>query len=410
MDNKIRVAMVVTRSLEIDMAISRVRIMREIRDALSVDATVDVYRIRTLPEIRRATAWIRALFRFFRCSFAGATPALQCLLYSDHNEVAAVVTSILAGDYSAVYIDSVRSIAVINELRKRAPALRVVVDFDDLMSRRMELISKNNWPVQLGHIGKMVPSIIRRQIEGNWSRAISRFEAKALCRAESKICDLAQAIVLISPLEARLLKKQVPKARARIRGVLPAQRAVSGPIVMNEPLRFVFVGSDGNGQNLQSIQFLRDLWSRTHQPTQLHIYGRQRKVYKEIPNVIWHGYVQDINDVYTDNSILVMPVFRLGGIKTKLLEAWGHGRPALVNAPAMEGIPIDNYPLVISEEDWGAMITEPGTYAKILREGAELGRNFVRDELSPEVIARTWTDLVFGYDEIRVASRNEARE
>lgn len=396
MDNQIRVAMIVTRSLEVDAAISRVRIMREIQGALSAEATVELYRIRTLPEIRRVRSWFHASVLFARQALLGDPIPLQCLLYADRCEVLNIVRGILGGHYDAVYIDSVRSVAIVRELRKRAPTLRITVDFDDLMSRRMELIANNGWPIQLGHVGKFIPTVIRRRIEGRWSRVVARFESASLRRVEDEICNLVQSIVLISPWEAELLRRRAAKDNLRIAGILPAQRAVGQSKFDNKSFRFVFVGSDTNGQNRQSIEYLLMLWSRAPHSADLHIYGRQQGKYGEIRNVFWHGYVKDLADVYTEDSILILPVFRAGGIKTKLLEAWANGRPALVNLLAMEGIEMDSYPLVVPESEWESYIANPSAYADLWAQGAQLGLKFVKEKANPTLFAVSWRNIVIG--------------
>ncbi len=389
-----RVAMVVTRSLDIDTAISRVRILRDIRDSLGAEGIVEVYRIRTLLELSCIACWMHAVVSFIWNVFRRRAIPLQCVLYSARAEAKRLSRQIASGGFDAVYLDSVRSVSLLRALRKRAPNLRVTVDFDDLMSRRMSLLAENGWPIQLGHVRKYFPAAISRTIEGRWSRVIARFESHALRRVEEEVCKTTQAVVLISPWEAQLLRRRLSGSHADVFGMLPACRVTVNSTTLRQPVRFVFIGSDTNGQNQQSIDYLLQLWQRVNPEACLHVYGRQRRVYENIPKVILHGFVDDVCDVYTEDSILILPVFRPGGIKTKLLEAWAHARPALVNPLALEGVDVGEYPLALSEDKWNSYISEPSAYTVAWMRAAEIGNRFVMNHLCPEEISERWRQIV----------------
>lgn len=386
----------VTRSLDVDAEISRVRIMREIRDALCEEASVETYRMRTLLEVARKRDWLRALLYSLWKLCLGRAPSLQCMLYSAKSEVERLADAIVGGEFDAIYLDSVRSVALLRELNERVPHHRITVDFDDLLSRRMELLAINRWPIQLGHVQNWFPVALRRRIEGRWSRIIAHFESIALRRVEREVCKLAHAAVLVSPAEAALLEERLPGAHARIHGIPPAYRVSNRPIEIKGPLRFVFIGSDTNGQNRQSIDYLLHLWRRIQPSTGLHIYGRQCRSYADITNVYWHGYVQTLEAVYTDDSILALPVLRPGGIKTKLLEAWAYGRPALINELAMEGLELSDYPLIVRNDDWGSYVEDPTAHTMLWGRAAEIGRYFVEQQLSCEKFSAQWKSVVFG--------------
>ncbi len=321
---------------------------------------------------------------------------LQCLLYSDNSAITRLTEELAAGEFDAIYLDSVRSIALLRALRARLPHARITVDFDDLMSRRMELLAANAWPIQLGHIQKLFPPFVRRKVQGSWSRRIARYEATALRSAEEEVCTLADAVVLVSPIEAELLRQRLPAGACEIHAVIPAQMNERKIIHITQPIRFVFVGSDGDGQNRQSIDFLLALWRGKRSNCELHFYGRQHRAYEPVRNVFWHGFVENIAQVYTDDSVLILPVFRAGGIKTKLLEAWGYARPALINPLALEGLSLDEYPLAIKESEWGEILADPTAYQSSCIRAAEIGLRFVVQNLSYDSYADKWIQIVLG--------------
>ena len=395
-EETVRVAMVVTRSLDVDAVISRVRIMRQIRDAFSAQFSVQVYRLRPLPEIALAGSWARMAGRLVSGIVRGRPVPLQCALYSDKAAIDQLTYELAAGGYDSIYLDSVRSLALLRSLRARLPHVRIAVDFDDLMSRRMELLAAHDWPIQLGHVQKWFSPFILRKAQGTWSRSIARYEARTLTRAELEACRLADAVVLVSPVEAELLRQRVPSGSCDIYGVIPAQAAETKPISVTQPVRFVFIGSDGDGQNRQSIDYLLGLWRRERPNSKLHFYGRQHRVYEPVQNVVWNGFVENIAQVYTEDSILILPVFRAGGIKTKLLEAWGQGRPALINPLATEGLPLRGYPLAIKECEWHKFLANPAAFHATCIQAAEIGCRFVAQNLSHDSYAEKWVRIVRG--------------
>ena len=392
----IRIAMVVTRDLDTDAVISRVRIMRQIRHALSTRFSVNVYRLRALPEIGIAGSWARTGGRVLTECFGERAVPLQCALYADELAIKQLADTLAVGNYESIYIDSVRSLFLLRALRARLPHVRITVDFDDLMSRRMELLAENDWPIQLGHIKNWVLPFLRRRVEGPWSRSIARYEARALQCAEQEVCRLADAVVLVSPVEADLLRQRVPPGICEIYGVLPAQVTIRKTIALTQPIRFVFIGSDGNGQNRQSIDYLLEFWRRECPQSQLHLYGRQQRVYQPVHNVLWHGFVENLMQVYTDDSVLIFPVLRAGGIKTKILEAWGHGRPALINPLATEGLPLREYPLAIAESEWRNIVANPEARYATYIQAAEIGNQFVAQNLSCDSYANKWVKIMLG--------------
>ena len=82
----------------------------------------------------------------------------------------------------------------------------------------------------------------------------------------------------------------------------------------------------------------------------LYICGLQVRSYELVKNVFWEGFVNDVRDVYTSNSILLSPCFLAGGVKTKMCEALSYGVIPLGNRISFEGIDAENNGLAMSEE------------------------------------------------------------
>ncbi len=78
--------------------------------------------------------------------------------------------------------------------------------------------------------------------------------------------------------------------------------------------------------------------------------------YKE-KNIIYSGFVDDINIYFKGADIFINPVIEGGGIKTKLVEALGYDLSVISTASGATGIPAvitGDKMIIIADEDWSA--------------------------------------------------------
>ena len=394
--------MVVTRSLSEDTSISRVRILRSIREIFESQFDTTVFRINNIIESGGLGEWIGAAGMFLTGIASRRYVPLQCALFSTSGSISELSGKILDDGYDVVYLDSVRTLGLLRSLRKRGRGIRVVVDLDDLMSRRMEMLAENHWPISLGYLRNRIPKSMRNAVEGWLSEAITKYEARALRYAEGEICRDADAVVLVSSAEKELLRKRLaPNADAELCSVIPSRRLVVREICIQQPYRFVFIGSDIHGQNKLSLEYLVRLWREKQPDTALHVYGRQVSSWPVVKNIYWHGYIEHLKDVYTDDSIALLPALRPGGIKTKMIEAWAYGRPVLANPTAFEGLEeliSQGYPLVVPESAWSAYILRPEEHHDEWSRAAQIGNCFVKEELSMESYVTRWRQIMWPSD------------
>lgn len=407
-----RVAMVVTRSLEGNVEFGRVKCLRATSQALGAAFELTTYRLHNLLETRNFLDMLGAACRAAVALARFRPIALQALLYSPRSEIRKLARDIAAGEFHAVYLDSVRCQALLRSLRKRLPDAHIVVDFDDLMSRRMELLSAGRHRLSLGFLRELVPVTLRRLSEGPLSGWLTRYEAKALWRAESEMARSVQAVVLVSSAERDLMRARLPlESGASLVAIPPPAVVVGANTAIEPPYRFVFIGSDRLVQNRLSIDFLVQLWERLRPAISLHIYGRQERATPTVPNVYWHGYVHDLSDVYTSGSILLLPALLSGGVKTKVIEAWAHGRPVLGNTAAFEGLEIPDYPLRVPESEWQPYIQSPGAFESEWTQAARMGHQFVCSTLTVDRHASRWVQIMTPteHSQVGVTQRDPAR-
>jgi glycosyltransferase involved in cell wall biosynthesis len=370
------IAMIMIRDL--DEHIARVHSLRAIRSALEQTGSVRIFRIRTLLESPSLLDCIEAMLLWLGSVLRRAAMPLQCVLYARRSDIVRIVASIDAAQFQAIYVDGVRCIALTRELREKLPSMRIVVDFDDLMSRYFALLREGNFPLSIGYVRKQLPRCVTRLIEGPLARFIVDYEARSLRKAEEEMLSMSDAVTLHSPVEAELLRNEVHASlRRKVHAILPPVEMKSSIGRSRPPFRFIFIGSDRWIPNKLSLDVLIAIWANLRPATTLHVYGSQSRKPPGVAGIQWHGFVLDLEDVYTAGSVLLIPAVVPGGIKSKILEAFSFGCAVLGNPAAFEGLDIPEYPLCFPEADWVPYLTAPETHALTIDRAADAGRAFV---------------------------------
>jgi hypothetical protein len=395
--------MIVTR--DFDEHNGRVHLLREIRSAVEQTASVRLLRLRTLLESPNVTDLIRAMALWLEGVLRREPMPLQCLLYARRSDISRIVSSVEVAKFQVIYVDGVRCIALTRELRKRMPGTRIVADFHDLMSRRFALLAERRLPLSLGYVGRLLPRAVVRIIEGPISRFVLDYEARTLRRAEEAMLKMVDAVTLYSSTEAELLKNDGHSSwRRKVHAIVPPAEMRSAACCSRPPFRFIFIGSDRQTQNKLSLDVLTALWAKLRPATPLHVYGSQARKPSHVSGMHWHGFVADLNEVYTPGSVLLVPAVLPGGIKTKVLEAFSFGCAVLGNPVAFEGLDIPNYPLRLPEEDWVPYLTVPEAHAATFERASDVGRGFVAVVGSRARYAEAWETVLAGVEPSEVGS------
>lgn len=389
--------MIWTRKLDGESMAGRLRIAQAIRASLGEWANLTQVRLPTMltdrslkREARSALAWLNSLI-------IGPLLPLQCALFASATDHQRVFAAIPAG-VTAVYLDGVRGFTFLRYLRKRRPDLRIICDLDDLMSRRMSLLVESGQLLSPGYLTKHLPMLIRRLVMSKFlGDMIVRFEGRTLKRVERELTMLADAIVLLSSEDARVLETLCAgqPSRAAIEVIPPGIAAVAPPQTLEAPIRFVFIGADALTQNRLTIDYLLGLWRRWNIQTALVIMGLQARHLDLPPNVSVVGYIDRISDVYDGKSVLLTPSMIGGGVKTKVLEAFAHGAPVIGNALTFESMPIANYPLNIRDEaTLVSLLRDPGAHLALFTRAAHAGAVYLADFHCPAAFAARWRKVM----------------
>ena len=395
-----------TRDLDATETFGRVNVARQVRAALQDIGPVTSRRLtNAFEEHRPIWSLLLSVTALLGGLLSGRPLPLQCALFA-----AAARHSVLLADgvkADVVYLDGIRTLLWMRRLRRVAPELRIVVDLDDLMSRRYQHLSQRGLPFSLGYLERMLPrSLSRLTVAKGVARVVLWYERLALRNAERELLQIADSVVLLNRSEAAMLREfgldVCDAVRANVVAIPPMAKSVANSMpsaFLHAPgyWRAVFVGSDVLIQNRMTIAHLLDLWSTFQIDTKLHIYGRQKENWRDVPNVTFSGYVADIQEAYTPGSILVFPCLVPGGIKTKVLEAFAYGVPVIGNALTFEGILPAEYPLVIdAQPDLVAFLKNPASRVEDMARASGIASSYLAREHSASSFAQRWRQAILG--------------
>lgn len=386
-----RVLMVLSRPYTENPTTGREKINAFAYKAISQIAEVRTEQFRHVLATRNLWALLKTGVRFAHSLFNTPYP-LQTLLFSDHREIERIGSIVESFNPDALFIESERSYFLIRALRQRWPKLRIVCDFDDLMSRRMTEWANNGNAISFGYIARFIPAPLQKLLTGPLAGIICRYEASTLAAIEHQLLALSDYVVLLSSKETELLKKYTPTTlHSKIALIPPAcePKPINRPV---QPIRFVFIGSDALLQNRLTIEYLIGLWRQYAIQTPLVLYGKMTQTYPNLSaNVKFAGFADSLSSVYTEHSILLSPSFVRGGVKTKILEAMEHGTLPIGNTVSFEGI-IDaaDYPLIDDESYRIAFLRDPAVHLDtFLNMGRKISEE-ASNTLANKVVCHRW--------------------
>ena len=180
--------------------------------------------------------------------------------------------------------------------------------------------------------------------------AYSLVQWRRLCRFERRICELADAVLAVSPADAGALRRLVPGLRPLIipNGVDTARYHPELPdaVPLQHPA-LVFTGKMDFRPNVDAILwFQRRVWplvlEQVPQAT-LYIVGKNpdRALLSALSGqegVRVTGYVPDILPYFGGADVYVVPLRIGGGTRLKVLEAMAAGLPIVSTTLGAEGI------------------------------------------------------------------------
>jgi glycosyltransferase involved in cell wall biosynthesis len=295
-------------------------------------------------------------------------------------------------------LDGVRLVDIQLKLREQYPQALFVVDLDDLMSRRFEVLLETGAPPSLGNFGKRFPGAFAKLLAiPAIGRAICRYECFALRRYEMAALDAADRVVLISNMEGKMLSQRAGNLAHRVFTVPPL---VDVPTIVKpfnatpETLRYCFVGSDAVPQNQTAIDELIEIWRHLKPANELLIVGKQKRAYDLPPGLSLTGFVEDLLDIYDGRTVLLSPTKVAGGVKTKFLEAFSYGAPVIGTDLTFEGVEWSDSYLTFDQLGGFEVLLEMEKTLPLLIKNAAWGRRLVDAKFALSHFQTNWTKVL----------------
>jgi hypothetical protein len=391
-----RIHMVWTRKIDGEKMVGRIKMAQATRSAIRFH-----YPNITESVLRPITDGI-SVYRIisviivFLASFMRALPLpLQCILFGDPAEARRIIEEI-PPDCAAVYLDGARCVTLMDLLRRKRPNLAIITDLDDLMSRRMALMLDLKQAPSTGYLKKSMPVFVEILLNSKlFSQLLLRYERWSLKCVEQRIVLGSDLTVLISGVDALALRRDT--GSENVVGLpIPVPVMRDAKDLLPDPLRFIFVGTDTLRQNQLTIDKIVSLWINERIEAPLVIYGEQSRSINLPESVTMPGYTQSLEQIYDGRSILISPSYLAGGLKTKVVEAFGFGSPVLGNEITFEGVDIvEGYPLLFSDiRDAIPLIRDPESFRPALNLAAKMGHQIIRAKHDPDRFKSQWGDMV----------------
>ncbi|MGN8929143.1 glycosyltransferase family 4 protein [Collinsella sp. HCP28S3_E12] len=265
---------------------------------------------------------------------------LQCALYWSKENSGAIREYCEEINPDVVIIDMVRLAPYMDSLD--GLKLPVVLDYDDLLSKRYERqIGKSGGNV-LGKYGTQACGLMRTAVSNPWLKnLVLHLESKRVERAEDSYARRADAVLFVSPIEASELNERLGFKKC-FDATLGAEIVDLGESLPDVIYDLGFVGNMHTAANQASLDYICNEVLPLLPVSTLRVIGvcpdDVSERYKSNPKVSFSGKVDSIVSELMKCKILLAPFAYGTGIKTKVLEAMGMGVPVVTNSIGIEGM------------------------------------------------------------------------
>lgn len=307
---------------------------------------------------------------------------LQCCLFMSRKNRDALrrLTEKINPDF--IIFDMVRLAPYIEVLRDFG--IPMVINFDDLLSKRYNRQLEITGGNVLGKYGEKASGVMGKLANGPFKKAILGSEAKRVAQAEDKFGDLADACLFVSPIEAGEFDARVGERKC-FAATMGAETIGSIAPNTEKVYDFGFVGNMHTSANQDSLRYLVDEVLSLLPDATLRVIGVCPEVvesqYASNGNVSFTGCVDSVANSLGQCSIMLAPFAYGTGIKTKVLEAMALGIPVVTNSIGLEGIAVSIGEGVLCADTPEGLAEEALSLLKndVLRvQIAEAGRKYIQ--------------------------------
>lgn len=164
-------------------------------------------------------------------------------------------------------------------------------------------------------------------------------------------------IICLSDVDKQILSNYISKDKLIVSPLtIKMKKSQSSKYLFNHKL--LFIGGCGHYPNIDGITwFIDNCWSKIlnrYPSLKLEIIGdwgeQYKKEIKDSSNIVFHGFVNDLNDYFKD-GILIVPIRIGSGMRMKIIDAVNYKIPFVTTTVGVEGIDlIDKVDCFIADE------------------------------------------------------------
>lgn len=364
------------------------------------DSCVPPSFIADVVHLRRPNIYLKIPELFFGLLLGNGIP-LQSRLYHSRGAAQELTKYIAEYNVDNVVFDMVRTAIYIDSVPEETVR---IVDLDDLLSIRYERTALHGSTTPVGNAAggflAAFNSLARRLGLIRW---ITRREAKMLKQYERHLALVADHTILVSPLEAQILREQVDSKVWAIPVGVDTKHFYPHDVVPQHGV-VSFIGSlDVPHNEISLLYFLDNVWPTVkHQfpDAVFRILGKNptREIIRAVKvavDVHLVGRVEDQRPLIQSSTVFVAPMVFGSGIKTKILEALAMGVPVVTNEIGAEGI-VDSFslegPLLIAKTDteFASRVVQVLESSELRQRLSHNGLSFVSEKFDWGVTLQGW--------------------
>lgn len=192
---------------------------------------------------------------------------------------------------------------------------------------------------------------------------ILRREITKQIRYEIEGFHLARGAIFISATDMAWACTQVPGLRALHVPPLFTKAPVPRKRQPHGHLHLGFLADFAWWPNRQSWMWLIDeILPKVRRPVVVHVFGRQSEEMPAGNQVVAHGLVPELGEVWDKVDIMICPIRAGAGVNIKVAESLYNRMPVLATTLAVRGLecsPGLGLAIIDSAEEWGAFLNSP---------------------------------------------------
>lgn len=174
----------------------------------------------------------------------------------------------------------------------------------------------------------------------NWlKRRFLKIEYKKLCKFESKALRDVDHVILLSDQDKKLLIHVANRDfNCDIIPISVKDRGVKSYRTNIDSLRILFLGTLTWEPNIRGIEWFINKVMPFTKNVELIVAGRGLDKRLERENVHILGYVENLDKIYDECDIMIVPLFMGSGQRVKIIEAYSKGMPVITTTIGVEGL------------------------------------------------------------------------